>query len=568
MIPAKRTSGLALLLAIGLAAGALYAQDKPAPDPIVTYDKVLEYLKLEVKEEKILKLLENSPTHFTLSKEQVDELKKAGASEKLLEAMRKKVGAGGKHDEAIADFAIILDVSGSMRELTPEGKPKWDAAQKGAIDLIDSIPNGCRLTFVVYGHDVERKCESVDVVRPLSPLKPGDNVALKDYIHRLKPAGHTPIALALRKAGEELAKSEAFSKVILLTDGMETCHGDPAKEAAQLLARNRNLKGVDVVGLGLNPKEAAEVAKIARAGKGKYYDAQNVAQLQEAFRGVKKESGLPAVAPAEVVQKEPAAPILRDEEINSTAPSSDVKSPAALPLGKVVAGRLGESDKTGKYHYWLVDLPAGSYKAVLDIKRADDKHSNVAGMLEWFSLEGKKLDRLGQMNAIDYRHRSVFGFRSDQPIRRVLRVDNNHSVCDYQLGIFTQEERVSTPFFKKCPKVEPIQIGQAVTTPLLDADRPYQCDAYYSIRLPAGDYRISTEFRRQDRKSSNVGGTLHALGVDGEHRDKVLHVNGIKPALKESAKLSLADEMTFILRVEAGFTRETAVLLVEKWPEN
>lgn len=44
----------------------------------VTVDKVIELLELEVKEEKIIALLEGSPTQFTLGEDQIAKLKKAG----------------------------------------------------------------------------------------------------------------------------------------------------------------------------------------------------------------------------------------------------------------------------------------------------------------------------------------------------------------------------------------------------------------------------------------------------------------------------------------------------------
>src|SRR5690242_20019781 len=53
----------------------------------VTYADVLKLLQLGIDEGEILKRLEKSPTLFTLGADQADELKKAGASDKLLAAL-------------------------------------------------------------------------------------------------------------------------------------------------------------------------------------------------------------------------------------------------------------------------------------------------------------------------------------------------------------------------------------------------------------------------------------------------------------------------------------------------
>jgi hypothetical protein len=254
---------------------------------IITYEKLLEYLELGVKEQKILDLLKDSPTTFTLGKEQIEKLRAAGASETLLEALKKNAAVPSGSD--ISVFVLILDCSGSMKDKTEEGITKFEAAQKGAIDLLTSIPNGREVAFIVYGTDAELECKSVDVLRPLSPLAATSRAALIKKVRSLSPVGHTPIALSLRVAGKELQASEGMSKVILITDGLETCHGDPAKEASALRMKYKKLKSVDVIGLGLTEKESAEVAKIAKAGAGTYFNAKNVKKLQESVRILEKE---------------------------------------------------------------------------------------------------------------------------------------------------------------------------------------------------------------------------------------------------------------------------------------
>ena len=158
-----------------------------------------------------------------------------------------------------------------------------EAAKKTVTDLIQGIPNGMRLTFVIYGHDKQLECQAVKVVHSMSELDDAGKTALTKYIAGLQPAGHTPIALALQAVGKELANSKGLTEVALITDGVETCHGDPAKEAAEL-ATTLNLKsGVNVIGFGIKPAERKAVEKIAQAGRGKYYDAQTAAELR---RGV------------------------------------------------------------------------------------------------------------------------------------------------------------------------------------------------------------------------------------------------------------------------------------------
>jgi len=93
-------------------------------------------------------------------------------------------------------------------------------------------------------------------------------------------------------------------------------------------------------------------------------------------------------------------------------------------------------------------------------------------------------------------------------------------------------------------------------------------DAYYSITLPAGDYKVNVEYRRVDQQDKNVGGEVGTLREDGDDNvDKVVGVNEIAPTGKAAAKLSLADEEKIIFKVRADFTKEQAVFAVENWTD-
>jgi Mg-chelatase subunit ChlD len=262
--------------------------------PAVTFDRVLELLELEVPEAKILSLIELSPTTFVLGDAQVQRLKQAGASDAVVAAMQKK-GKTVTPGSDISEFVVILDCSGSMKDRVPGGSTKWEAARQAAADLVTSIPAGRKLSFIAYGHDATRGCEAVEVLRPLGVLETEHKATIAETITRLQPVGTTPIAGALRQAGNELAAATALAEVILITDGMESCKGDPVAEAAALVKKYPNLAGgVSVVAFGLNPQESAQVERIAKAGSGSFYDAKTAPELVAAMKKIEQRIVKPA----------------------------------------------------------------------------------------------------------------------------------------------------------------------------------------------------------------------------------------------------------------------------------
>jgi len=266
------------------------ASAKPAGGAPITYQDVLQLLSLGIDETAILERLAKSPTTFTPSAEEAAALKNAGASDRLLAALKAVRPLSPQVAELITDFAIVLDCSGSMKDLTPERETKMVAAKRVVTDLVQKMPEGLNVTFVIYGHEVfsasaddPRNCQAVKVARPLGQLNAAGKAELVSLISSLRPTGATPIALSLRTAGAELFKNNAFCGLVLITDGLETCHGDPVAEAARLAANPKLSFGVHVVGFGAKPEEDQALAQIAKAGRGKYYDANSSAELAKSI---------------------------------------------------------------------------------------------------------------------------------------------------------------------------------------------------------------------------------------------------------------------------------------------
>jgi hypothetical protein len=252
----------------------------------------------------------------------------------------------------------------------------------------------------------------------------------------------------------------------------------------------------------------------------------------------------------------------QEQAVSAKVPSADVDRPETIDVGEVVKGRLGNSNETGKAHYWAITLSPGAYKVVLDVRRADDHEGNVGGTLEWFSVDGKRIDSLGSMNEVDDRFRSVFRFSLKAPLKALLRYSNDFTVSDYWLGVFKADATFISPFFIKPPAVYPLRSGEPATA-ILRGEVPIVRDAYYSIRLPAGDYKVKAEYRRSDGKSGNVGGQLSALDTDGQFRGALHFANAVDVFTREINKLSLADETVVLFKLRALFTEETVSLTLE-----
>jgi len=66
-------------------------------------------------------------------------------------------------------------------------------------------------------------------------------------VNGVVPGGQTPLTAAVRGAAEELRFRDKPAVVVLLTDGEETCGGDPCRLARQLRAEAYGIKNGDLV---------------------------------------------------------------------------------------------------------------------------------------------------------------------------------------------------------------------------------------------------------------------------------------------------------------------------------
>ena len=144
-------------------AGRAAASSSTVPAVAVTYQDITKLLQLGIDEGTILQRLQKSPTVFVLDRNQIDELKKLGASDALLTAMQSQRPASKTAE--ISELVIVLDCSNSMNETTKDGVTKMEAARKVVTELVQRVPRGLYVAFIVYGHDMQSACQAVKVVR-------------------------------------------------------------------------------------------------------------------------------------------------------------------------------------------------------------------------------------------------------------------------------------------------------------------------------------------------------------------------------------------------------------------
>ena len=119
---------------------------------------------------------------------------------------------------------LVLDGSSSMWGSLGE-RTRMDVAKDAVAGLMSRWPAARPVGLVAYGHRRALDCSDAELLRP--PAR--GPAAIAAAARRVTPRGRTPIAEALRLAGEALGPGGG--SIILLSDGIETCHPDPCAVA-------------------------------------------------------------------------------------------------------------------------------------------------------------------------------------------------------------------------------------------------------------------------------------------------------------------------------------------------
>ncbi|MGB1253505.1 MAG: vWA domain-containing protein, partial [Candidatus Promineifilaceae bacterium] len=158
-------------------------------------------------------------------------------------------------------------------------------AKAGLVEFIEtSMPEGTPTALRVFGNlQGNLQCQT-DLMVAYGPL---DTAEMVSVIGDVSPAfnANTTIARSLELVREDLADApEGNRNIVLVTDGDETCGGDPQAVIESLADQGFNTT-VNIIGFSIN--DSALKSKLegwAEAGNGKFYDAADADGLAESLR--------------------------------------------------------------------------------------------------------------------------------------------------------------------------------------------------------------------------------------------------------------------------------------------
>ncbi|MBL1089887.1 MULTISPECIES: VWA domain-containing protein [Streptomyces] len=281
--------------------------------------------------------------------------------------------AGEPDAKTAPKVELTLDVSGSMRARDIDGQSRMSAAKQAFNEVLDAVPDGVQLGIRTLGADYrgeDRKTGCKDT-RQLYPVGPLDRTEAKTAVATLSPTGWTPIGPALLGAAHDLKGGEGSRRIVLITDGEDTCAPlDPCQVARDIAAQGIHLT-VDTLGLLPDAKTRKQLSCIAEATGGTYTSVQHTKQLRDRVHQLVERTADPVVTPVA---------------------TQGAQSCAGAP--KLKPGLYSDREKFAEHRWYQVDVKPGQELRASVSVSADRAVNNDYGVLLRASTEhGRELVR-------------------------------------------------------------------------------------------------------------------------------------------------------------------------------
>lgn len=174
---------------------------------------------------------------------------------------------------------FLLDGSGSM--LAKWGKTtRIEAAKHLLSGLVDSLKavNNVQVALRAYGHRYSRQAQNCQDTKLEVGFSSNNHQLIINRLSQIQPKGTTPIAYSLQEAANDFPPTSEYRNIIIIiTDGIESCDGDPCAVSLALQRKNIFLKPF-IIGIGMDRKFAREFGCM-----GEFYDAKDELNFKKAL---------------------------------------------------------------------------------------------------------------------------------------------------------------------------------------------------------------------------------------------------------------------------------------------
>ena len=225
----------------------------------------------------------------------------------------------------------------------------------------------------------------------------------------------------------------------------------------------------------------------------------------------------------------------------SPSEGRDIDNPSTLELGTIQKISLERNQD----YYVRLSESVESVKVVLDMKRADNRNSNLQSRLSVLNQDGTVAeDSLINFNELDTGARKTASWSTRQAAIIGFKLLNGNAPADFWLSVRQEPAPQFVPFFATIAP-QPMKLGEEASG-LLGPNE----DAYYMTPLGQGDYQIIVDFANAERRNTNIQGSVALLDEDGGNYRESVRFNELDVSYRKIGAFLLRNDGPVILKVQ------------------
>lgn len=204
----------------------------------------------------------------------------------LIASPTRSAGTADEVPDCAKDAMLVFDASGSMTGMGfgESAMRRIEQVRHALAQVLPAVTPVRDLGLMVFGPGAGDVCDNIALKLPPGPNSAEEIMAEVDV---LQPYGQTPLTRAVGAAAEALDFRERPAVIVLLTDGEETCRGNPCELGQRLRAQGADVT-VHVVGymlrLASEPTGGAFARCLSEMTGGLFISTETVDELIDALR--------------------------------------------------------------------------------------------------------------------------------------------------------------------------------------------------------------------------------------------------------------------------------------------
>lgn len=185
---------------------------------------------------------------------------------------------------------IIFDASVSMLEKF-YGQPKYILAIDEAKSVLNTMDTSKYIGLRTIGISVDNAIisflmnpdELCKATKLVAPIRSNNIEYIKTGLDNIFPLGTTPLTYTLNLAiNYDFSKSSPLKHIILVTDGAESCNGDPCKYIRDLMQTRKDIK-IDIIAIGVNADDFKQLKCLSDTTYGSIVNVSKPSDFKPAF---------------------------------------------------------------------------------------------------------------------------------------------------------------------------------------------------------------------------------------------------------------------------------------------